>query len=466
MSDLSIRERRGESCGKLGSSVQEHWWSRPVEPLPGLDIPDERSLRFQSLKRLAIDWEWFMKNDQNSLSSLSMGYKERLLYFMARYNPGSITPTGLGVLFSELTVLDAVTTIESPTHLDLATSVGAHGTFENLMDVFKKKSDLQDISASNSDIDGPIIADAWDAPGATLIINHPIPLFSSLTHLSLSRPVIACWKTLLSLAPHLTTLTHLSLAFWPSPTLQPQHVEMNSMMQIETRRILRRLSRATYCLKWLDLTGCGGWLWVLPEADWAASWRGLQTVKVGRAHEAVVDLDLDVKAGVDWYVNTFDKAALPLESRPEDRAAHGKDSWKRIRDWCLYVNRMTKLEAEVNRLIKLREAHAAFNKRQIEPFSVSHMSFQDTIGGNGVNGGGGGRVDANGSVNAGASDAGDAGVSASDDTVSGVTGGSRVMFEVYPNDPNHMATLMNLLRSRNRAMDKWFDKSGFPPHNT
>ncbi|KAI5284102.1 hypothetical protein KEM54_001595, partial [Ascosphaera aggregata] len=77
-------------------------------------------------------------------------------------------------------------------------------------------------------------------------------------------------------------LTHLSLAYWPPPTLTPnalqsriRHPTANGVsLQYggtdiysayeadwsEAASILNRMSKATYCLKWLDLEGCMDWV--------------------------------------------------------------------------------------------------------------------------------------------------------------------------------------------------------------
>lgn len=69
-----------------------------------------------------------------------------------------------------------------------------------------------------------------------------------------------------------------------------------------------RLSRATYCLKSLDLEGCGGWLGALKwEGDWeggggggvewCGGWRGLERVRVRSGW--VPEGGLDVLSGVE-----------------------------------------------------------------------------------------------------------------------------------------------------------------------
>lgn len=324
----------------------------PFDPLPGLSLPDERSFQFQTLKSLAIRWDWHMEHDRDNLVSLPMKVKEQLLYFVAKYNPGTMTCDGLKALFwGNGGLEDVVIAEKNLTHLDLGTSIDSYCTLNDLIDTFVKPPHA--ISASKQENDKLIVPDAWDAPEAASIIHHQLASFSYLTHLSLAHPVEARWKTLLRIAPHLATLTHLSLAYWPPPSFRPvknwhprrPHSFYSSQWKIlgngrhEAPTILRQLSRATYCLKWLDLTGCCGWLWALQCADgpdWAGSWRGVQLVKAGE------DLPprLAIESGVNQYIE---------RQRNNDNSVMISD-WSRICKWLWYVRSIEELEWLVNQL--------------------------------------------------------------------------------------------------------------------
>ena len=83
-----------------------------------------------------------------------------------------------------------------------------------------------------------------------------------------------------------------------SPTSRPQTVYGGSNLYTsfdndwrEAAGILRSLSRTLYCLKWLDLTGCGSWLRALtwrPEdydiesvgPQWNGWWRGIEHISL------------------------------------------------------------------------------------------------------------------------------------------------------------------------------------------
>lgn len=158
------------------------------------------------------------------------------------------------------------------------------------------------------------------------------PFFPNIKRLSLAHPgAAASWTDLLALSPHLNTLTHLSLAYWPRPSTTPNATTTSMVSRLatvalggshfysdldddwhEAANILRRLSLNTYCLKWLDLEGCS-WLkaltwdvslplpstpaqnarrmdptadeWALrpgtsPGPDWNASWRQITYVNL------------------------------------------------------------------------------------------------------------------------------------------------------------------------------------------
>jgi hypothetical protein len=133
--------------------------------------------------------------------------------------------------------------------------------------------------------------------------NLSIPL-PHLTHLSLSHPSPSVsWPKLLSITPHLRTLTHLSLAYWPTPSLTPNsstavfqspHTHMRDVQYgasnyysrsldgdySEGALVLKRLATGCYGLEYLDLEGCGEWIGALAVEggdgiDWGRMWNRL-----------------------------------------------------------------------------------------------------------------------------------------------------------------------------------------------
>lgn len=327
----------------------------PFNPLPGLSVPDEGSLQFQTLKSLALRWNWHLNHEWNHLAALPMKTKERILYFVAKYNPGMMTRVRLEALFlGDGSWLEDLSVVENPTHLDLGASLGASCSIYDIMNIFIRKPDH--VSTFTQEHDSPIIPDAWDAPEAATPMYHHLPSFSCLTHLSLARPFKGCWKSLLRLAPHLATLTHLSLAYWPAPSFHKHSYAENRSVCFflrtkivfgngpeEAPKILRRLSRATYCLQWLDLTGCCGWLWALQctdGPDWAGSWRGVQMVQAGHDQRP----PFDIQSGVN------DSLDLNQVMRDIENAQAPRMDFFELSHWVWYARSIRKLEALVNGL--------------------------------------------------------------------------------------------------------------------
>jgi hypothetical protein len=128
-------------------------------------------------------------------------------------------------------------------------------------------------------------------------------LFRNITHLGLGNAGhAASWERLLHIGPDLARITHLSLANWPRPSMTPHSYKAritHNHMSIpaggthlyseleedwsEAVNILRRLGKFTYCLQWLDLTGCNSWLVAL-------TWKPKPFVSLGPSYTyAVVD---------------------------------------------------------------------------------------------------------------------------------------------------------------------------------
>jgi hypothetical protein len=130
------------------------------------------------------------------------------------------------------------------------------------------------------------LADSWeeeadvdddDAPAVQVLPAQLKTLhFSNLSRLSLAHAgECASWADLLKISPNLNKITHLSLAYWPRPTLTPNAATTSMVTNYarvalggtpfysdldddwhEAANILRRFSVNTYSLQWLDLEGC------------------------------------------------------------------------------------------------------------------------------------------------------------------------------------------------------------------
>lgn len=150
------------------------------------------------------------------------------------------------------------------------------------------------------------------APSIPKTVPHTLR-FPELRALSLAhpKPSAASWSALLNLCAYVPTITHLSLAHWPMPnrnasavptrirerSVRPSTSDFFEDNWAEAASVLRQLSRLTYCLKWLDLEGCGEWLpalkWVGTDPDgipyspenvgpeWNGSWRDIEWLGIG-----------------------------------------------------------------------------------------------------------------------------------------------------------------------------------------
>lgn len=327
-----------------------------LRTLPDFHIPHERSLVYQALKALVKNWDWHLQYDRYYLATLPVRYKEILVGLIAHNSADGVRLSDLEVLFLDDTVLEDATGSDGVTHLDLSNSIGHRLNLKELKHYFiKKPCGLAEPNPENADSNVP---DAWeDSP--TFATLQPEPRFLFLTHLSLSRPRNPSWKQLLDLAPHLATLTHLSLAYWPTPSLTPNsktayretpqgRVDYSATNYYshsidndwsEAAGILKRLSKATYCLRWLDLTGCCGCISALQCEDtpiWTGAWRGLECIKVGQGWVPEYFKEANVCWVYDWLESNSDES--------ERRA-----SWLEILDWVKYEENIEALRGKMVR---------------------------------------------------------------------------------------------------------------------
>ncbi|KAL1964446.1 hypothetical protein VTN77DRAFT_7004 [Rasamsonia byssochlamydoides] len=296
-----------------------------LERLPGVTFPSKRSLQHTVLMSMALNWTWHLEYDGTFLAELPNRMKMLLLSYIALYSrdlPLRTRMQGLHPLFLKQSDSETVAEPEI-TRLDLS---GAIGRWINL-----KQLNSQ-LIISQHDAPGACkpeeaVPSLWDAESDSE--DHPTPpllksptqtlRFENLKFLSLAHPdpASASWSSLLNLLSHISTLTHLSLAYWPVPTLKPSSI--NARLRhpnhksssfsyggtdtysasegnwAEASGVLRKLSRATYCLKWLDLEGCGEWFGALswngigadgevyssPGPEWTGSWRDIEWVGLG-----------------------------------------------------------------------------------------------------------------------------------------------------------------------------------------
>jgi len=349
--------------------------------LPGLRLPTELSLLHLAFKALANNWESFEEHDLSYLATLPIRHKEAILSYIAFYNPQGLDYNSIDLLFHDDTGMADATGSEGLTHLDLASCLGHGINATELKKIFSKAP--RDKFGALAGSEAADVPESWDNQSANLSAPITSPRFPALTHLSLAYPASPSWRHLLALTPHLATITHLSLAYWPTPTLTPNSMTAyretprgnvdygaSNIYSVSVDRdlseassVLRRLSKATYCLKWLDITGCRDWVVALEprskkmEAqgdenidssdvhigpDFVGAWRGLETVI----------------AGHDWLPRCLEKECSEwrqvLEATTRDPAeGHWMEAVKfELAMWARWENKITDTEQAIRSRLK------------------------------------------------------------------------------------------------------------------
>lgn len=285
---------------------------------------------------MAIHWQWHVEYDGEFLAELPTRLKILLLSYVSTYSDGDLTDVGMQgfrYLFTgKLEHESTGSTDPDPDRLDLGNAIGHWITLKQLRTGL---TPVENTETSTSKEEGTTLPTSWEDVAepvniqSTSLTSAPSTVlrFHDLRYLSLAHPnpSSASWPSLLSLLSNISTLTHLSLAHWPVPTLTPnsinariKHPNHQSLSfsyggtdtysayennWAEASGVLKKLSWTTYCLKWLDLEGCGAWYgalsWagenddnddaagnganqrVAPGPDWNGTWRGVEWVGLG-----------------------------------------------------------------------------------------------------------------------------------------------------------------------------------------
>jgi hypothetical protein len=307
-----------------------------IRSLPGQRLPGRGSLVDMVLRKFALDWEWQRVYNQYHLYEIPTHLRVALVAYLAAYTPDGVSLGDLRAILlphpdvsEDRAGPDLAPSVMNDDfrYLDISGSLGRSLKLRELSDLlFPPQSETVDLQ------------DSWDAP-EQVAADIPRPLLPALTHLSLAldptspptHPV--SWRQLLAFATHLTGLTHLSLAFWPEPTLTP-NARLATVVSPLTGRalqyggtgpyshsldddwaeqvlVLRRLSRSLYGLEHLDLTGCGGWfpaLWATAGegdmVDWVGVWGKVTTLVMEPGYKLAEDAEVEETARywefVDW----------------------------------------------------------------------------------------------------------------------------------------------------------------------
>ncbi|KAL5361116.1 hypothetical protein BJX96DRAFT_151428 [Aspergillus floccosus] len=324
-----------EAC-ELDMDAQRERVIYRVDRLPGTTFPGKDTLLHILLKSMASQWLWHVEYDGQFLGTLPTHIRELLLSYIAvhaRDLPLAKLTHGLRPLFNQTREDDLAgdwstapqNTDSEVSRLDLSCAIGRWMSFKQLTtELFvsviqasmrQEKIEKHVPTSWEDEYDEAVKSTASASLPKTL---GEGPRFRNLRFLSFAhpRPGAANWNSLITLLSRLSTITHLSLAHWPVPTVTPnathariRHPNHNSLTfsysgtdsyasidnnWAEAAGILRRLSRATYCLKWLDLEGCSSWIPALnwegvgPDGEpyatgpeWNGSWRDVEFVRLG-----------------------------------------------------------------------------------------------------------------------------------------------------------------------------------------
>ncbi|KAF2823098.1 hypothetical protein CC86DRAFT_385244 [Ophiobolus disseminans] len=259
-------------------------------------FPPSRSLQHLCLRTFAEHWVELSVYEQHHIPTLPVRTREALLSYLALYgdedcldfdsfkilfqNVGDTTHGWEDVHFLDLTGL----LNEGFTINDLAKCLKR--VLPQIIEEFELLSICKGSSMSKAKVKATVIADSWeeeadDVENSLEVLPAQLvtPHFSNLSRLSLAHAgECASWADLLRLSPNLNKITHLSLAYWPRPTLTPNSVTATMVAPHarvalggtsyyadldddwhEPANILRRFSANTYSLLWLDLESCS-WL--------------------------------------------------------------------------------------------------------------------------------------------------------------------------------------------------------------
>ncbi|KAF7539136.1 hypothetical protein G7Z17_g12478 [Cylindrodendrum hubeiense] len=265
--------------------------------LPGTYLPARGSLIDIVLQKLAYDWAFHRVYNQYHLYFVPNHLKAALIRFV-----GIASEDGISLSDLKAILLPPPDTFEENELEALAISNGEVNYLDLSGSICRslRLKDLGDLLFPTINGDSTELQDSWDAPET--VMGPSRTLLPNLTHLSLAlnphHASSASWKQLIGLSSRLTSLTHLSLAYWPDPCLigggrqysvtSPQgnipyggtNLYSHSIDHdwSEALLVLRLLSKNLYALEFLDLTGCTPWFMALlaesdhDHVDWVTNW--------------------------------------------------------------------------------------------------------------------------------------------------------------------------------------------------
>ncbi|KAF3906279.1 hypothetical protein ABW20_dc0102886 [Dactylellina cionopaga] len=324
-----------------------------LENINGSDSDGPLSLVNMCLRSVARNWAFHVVYDKYFLRELRNAHKSLLLAHLAAYTLsrrqqyvaeeevllGSINKSSFELLFratfpaDKYDATDDVVAAEIDkslptagteymTHLNFAGSIGYSISLKDLSRLFSRKlSPIAETQTLSSKAAGkqPVL-DSWedfiDNDDESARISNPlspdlrIRHFPNLTHLSLAYPKASTisFSDLLKLAKDgIPTITHLSLAGWPTPSSGASSLPLD--IRVSTN--IRHLSHNLICLRYIDVSDCDSEMYKGFQAggDWSECWKKVDEViaRQGQAlsargvrllssrNKAIMDLEQVVK---------------------------------------------------------------------------------------------------------------------------------------------------------------------------
>lgn len=313
--------------------------------LPADYLPQNGSLIDIILRQVARNWELHQTYDQYHLFWIPSHLKPALIRYIS-----TISNTGLGIAdlraFLQPPTDEYIGHGDEPTPVEI-TVLDLSGSIETSFNL-KHLGELLFPQRPQA-VHEP--TESWESEDSSPPSPQPA-LLPHLSHLSLAlnpgHAKNASWKQLLNLAPKLSTITHLSLAYWPVPALtrraqstvisSPQgrnipyggtNLYSHSLDQdwSEALLVLKMLSKHLYALEFLDLTGCGAWFKALmlqdgqDYVDWSSNWGKISTL---RLHNGVIIDDESLPSQRIEYRENCETAAAVEKHIIAMRAGRGR----------------------------------------------------------------------------------------------------------------------------------------------
>ena len=238
---------------------------------PGYPRVPERSLLDLSLIATAQHSDNESLRCRFDITDLPVHLKQYLLSYIAAYRSRGIAIGELQTLLQQDRKSNDPNSCPTKLrHLDLSGSIGSSVTFDQM----------------SGFLAAPVSID-----------------FTSLTHLCLARPGPAVsWRSLLSFAPGVPCLTHLSLAYWSASCV---HGLEKTAPRDLVASSLSHLSKILTKLQYLDVEGCTDWVSALGMdgvVDWTGGWKNVHSLNLS---QGPMPLEVQFEGGLEtseWIV--------------------------------------------------------------------------------------------------------------------------------------------------------------------